>query len=134
VTVLDQHLYPGPLEQGYPTDAGLDLRIRTGSACGALETFSAPLGVAVSVPSGQFGMIVPRSSAARAGFLTPPVLIDPGYDGEVHAFLTCTRPHVYTRGEELVSLIIVAMPRHPGGLPRKQGQRGSNANGSSTKG
>ena len=108
VTILDEELYPGGLTTGYPDDAGIDLAVRVSSQqMHAYETYRAPLGVSVDVPKAHFGMIIPRSSTATSGIQVSPNVIDPGYTGEVHAWLTSSLPERYTRGKALVQLVII---------------------------
>ena len=45
------------------------------------------LKVQVDIPIGYMGLLLPRSSAAKAGISAIPVPIDPGYAGDLHAFL-----------------------------------------------
>ncbi|MEA2302156.1 MAG: dUTP pyrophosphatase [Solirubrobacteraceae bacterium] len=79
--------------RAYDGDAGLDLyacepvRLEPGARA------SVPTGVAVEIPPGQAGLVLPRSGlAARHGIalVNAPGLIDSGYRGEVRVLLLNT--------------------------------------------
>ncbi|MEA2356165.1 MAG: dUTP pyrophosphatase [Solirubrobacteraceae bacterium] len=79
--------------RAYDGDAGLDLyacepvRLEPGARA------SVPTGVAVEIPRGQAGLVLPRSGlAARHGIalVNAPGLIDSGYRGEVRVLLLNT--------------------------------------------
>lgn len=133
LTVLDEELYPSGITTGYSTDAAVDLAVaRASTQLHAHETYRAPLGVSVDVPEGHFGMIIPRSSTVTAGIQVSPNVIDPGYTGEVHAWLTAPETTRYTRGESLVQLVIIpCLPT--GAAPRKEVPRGEGTLASSDK-
>lgn len=99
--------------RAYPGDAGLDL-----VACE--EVVIEPggravvgTGLAVAVPAGHAGLVVPRSGiAARHGIsvVNGPGLIDPGYRGEVKVILLNTdraEPFRVEAGDRLAQLVIV---------------------------
>ena len=75
-----------------------------------------PTGVAVAIPEGHAGLVLPRSGlAARTGLTlaNAPGLIDAGYRGE----LTCAvvnldreRPVRISRGDRIAQLVIVPVP------------------------
>jgi dUTP pyrophosphatase len=72
-----------------------------------------PTGVAVAIPAGYAGLVVPRSGlAARHGLtcLNAPGLIDSGFRGEVKVILVNhDREHDYTvsRGDRVAQLVLV---------------------------
>ena len=72
-----------------------------------------PTGVAVAIPAGYAGLVVPRSGlAARHGLtcLNAPGLIDSGYRGELQVILVNHDPeHDYTvsRGDRVAQLVLV---------------------------
>jgi dUTP pyrophosphatase len=72
-----------------------------------------PTGVAVAIPAGYAGLVVPRSGlAARHGLtcLNAPGLIDSGFRGEVKVILINHDPeHDYTvrRGDRVAQLVLV---------------------------
>jgi deoxycytidine triphosphate deaminase len=135
VTVLDPDLYPEGLTQGYATDGCIDLRVRVTSIwLEAHKTYWASLGVAIDVPEGHVAFVLPRSSAAYEGLIVPTTVVDPGYEGEVHAPLTSAAPTRYSRGEAFVQLCVVPVVP-PGASPRKSSDRGTGSLASSdTKG
>ena len=102
--------------QAYEADAGLDL-----TACervvidpGARAVVGT--GLAVAIPPGYAGLVVPRSGlAARHGLgkVNAPGLIDPGYRGEVKVILLNTdrsEPFVVEPGMRIAQLVIVELP------------------------
>jgi dUTP pyrophosphatase len=95
-------------------DAGADLRARTGvtlSRGGGRAVV--PTGVAVAIPPGHAGLVLPRSGlAARHGVtcLNAPGLIDAGYRGEVMVVLVNHDPdrdYVVERGDRIAQLVLV---------------------------
>jgi dUTP pyrophosphatase len=72
-----------------------------------------PTGVAVAIPSGYAGLVLPRSGlAARHGLtcLNAPGLIDSGYRGEIQVVLVNHDPeHDYTvsRGDRVAQLVLI---------------------------
>jgi dUTP pyrophosphatase len=72
-----------------------------------------PTGIALALPSGSCGLVLPRSGLAlRHGItvLNAPGLIDPGYRGEVVAILLNTDPHEsfqIARGDRIAQLLVV---------------------------
>ena len=81
---------PSRAHQG---DAGLDLYACEAASIGPGERASIGTGLALEVPPGYAGLVLPRSGlAARHGIalVNSPGLIDPGYRGEVRALLLNT--------------------------------------------
>ena len=73
-------------EAQHPGDAGLDLRAAEGVTVKPGERAMVPTGVAVAIPDGHAGLVLPRSGLASKRGLTlanAPGLIDAGYRGEV---------------------------------------------------
>ena len=113
---LDPEL-PVP-EYAWPGDAGADLRARTDAilARGGGRAL-VPTGVAVAIPVGYAGLVLPRSGlAARHGItcLNAPGLIDSGYRGEIHVVLVNHDPdrdYVVGRGDRIAQLVVVAVER-----------------------
>lgn len=71
-------------------DAGLDLYAAEPARLGPGERASVGTGIAVAIPAGQAGLVVPRSGlAARHGIsvVNAPGLIDSGYRGELRVLL-----------------------------------------------
>jgi dUTP pyrophosphatase len=99
-------------ERTRPGDAGYDLR--------AVEPFSlppgaravVPTGVAVAIPEGAAGLVVPRSGlAAKHGLsvVNGPGLIDPTYRGEVKVVLVNlgAEPYEGEAGDRIAQLLLV---------------------------
>jgi dUTP pyrophosphatase len=77
-------------------DAGLDLHAAESVAIGPGERASVRTGVAVEIPPGHAGLVLPRSGlAARHGIalVNAPGLIDAGYRGEIRVLLLNTDRH-----------------------------------------
>jgi dUTP pyrophosphatase len=99
-----------------PGDAGADLMARTDAvlACGGGRAL-VPTGVAVAIPEGYAGLVLPRSGLAlRHGItcLNTPGLIDSGYRGELQVILINHDPaHDYAvrRGDRIAQLVIVGV-------------------------
>lgn len=74
-----------------------------------------PTGLAIAIPEGHAGLVLPRSGlAVRHGVtcLNAPGLIDAGFRGEVQVALVNTDPHEpYTvrRGDRIAQLVIIAI-------------------------
>ena len=73
-----------------PGDAGYDLRCVAGFSLWPGQRATVPTGVAIALPAGVAGLVVPRSGlAARHGLsvVNGPGLIDPNYRGEIRVVL-----------------------------------------------
>ena len=74
-----------------------------------------PTGVAVAIPEGHAGLVLPRSGLAlRHGVtvLNAPGLVDAGYRGELNVVLVNTDPaddYTVRRGDRIAQLVIVAV-------------------------
>jgi dUTP pyrophosphatase len=96
-------------------DAGLDLYALEGATLGPGERISLGTGIAVEIPPGRAGLVLPRSGlAARHGIalVNAPGLIDSGYRGEVRVLLLNTdrdRPCEIQRGDRIAQLVLVAV-------------------------
>ncbi len=79
--------------RAYPDDAGLDLRALEPVTLEPGQRASVRTGIAVEIPAGQAGLVLPRSGlAARHGIalVNAPGLIDAGYRGEIRVLLLNT--------------------------------------------
>ncbi len=100
----------------HPGDAGLDLRSATDLVVGPGERAMVPTGLAVAIPLGHAGLVLPRSGLASRKGLTlanAPGLIDAGYRGEVVCAvvnLDRAEPVKIASGERIAQLVIVALP------------------------
>ena len=94
-------------------DAGLDLRARQGVSLPPFARAAVPTGIAVAIPSGHGGFVLPRSGLARHHGVTlanSPGLIDAGYRGEVIVVLLNLDPiqtHVIHRGDRIAQLVVM---------------------------
>src|ERR1700722_10523959 len=117
-------------------DAGADLIARTDAVLPRRGGRAVvPTGVAVAIPAGYAGLVVPRSGlAARHGLtcLNAPGLIDSGFRGELKVILVNHDPeHDYTvsRGDRVAQLVLVKVEQaafelvDEGGL--EESQRGT---------
>jgi len=80
----------------YSGDAGLDLAACEGTTLGPGERATVPTGIAVEIPAGHAGFVLPRSGlAARHGIsvVNSPGLIDSGYRGEIRVVLLNSDRH-----------------------------------------
>jgi len=111
---LDPDL-PLPVQQ-HPDDAGYDLHARedvTLSPGGGRAVV--PTGLAVAIPSGHAGFVLPRSGLALKHGVTclnAPGLIDPLYRGELKVLLVNTDPeqeYTVRRGDRIAQLVIQAV-------------------------
>lgn len=76
-------------------DAGLDLYAVEPARLGPGERTSVPTGIAVAIPDGHAGLVLPRSGLARRHGITmpnAPGLIDAGYRGELQVLLMNADP------------------------------------------
>ena len=132
----DQAVVPA---RAYPGDAGVDL-----VACERLELPPGARGVvgtglAVAIPEGYGGFVLPRSGlAAKQGItvLNAPGLIDSGYRGEVMVILLNTDPSetfVAEPGMRIAQLVVQSVGEvaftEEGELPATE--RGAGGHGSS---
>jgi dUTP pyrophosphatase len=98
-------------------DAGLDLVARVDvELAPAGGRFVVPTGIAIAVPLGWGGFVLPRSGlAARHGVtvVNGPGLVDAGYRGEIMVPLINTDPlvaYVIKRGERIAQLLFLRVP------------------------
>lgn len=93
-------------------DAGLDLYACEAAHLGPGERWSVGTGVALEIPEGHAGLVLPRSGLARdhgISVVNSPGLIDAGYRGEVRVLLLNTDPAEVFRvevGERIAQLVI----------------------------
>jgi dUTP pyrophosphatase len=103
-------------EQAHPGDAGLDLRSTLDVEVAPGERALVPTGLAVAIPGGHAGLVLPRSGLASKVGLTlanAPGLIDAGYRGEVVCAVVNLDRSVsvrISRGDRIAQLVIVAVP------------------------
>lgn len=92
VKLKDEAVVPSRAHAG---DAGVDLYACEAAHLGPGERWSVGTGVAVEIPDGHAGLVLPRSGLARdhgIALVNSPGLIDAGYRGEVRVLLLNTDP------------------------------------------
>ena len=105
----DEALLPTRAHAG---DAGLDLYACEAAHIGPGERWSIGTGIAVEIPDGHAGLILPRSGLAREhgiSLVNSPGLIDSGYRGEVRVLLLNNDPAETFRvvaGDRIAQLLI----------------------------
>jgi dUTP pyrophosphatase len=94
-------------------DAGLDLHAGEPVTVGPGERVSIATGIAVEIPAGHAGLVLPRSGlAARHGItlVNAPGLVDAGYRGELRVLLLNTdRTEAFKieRGDRIAQLLVI---------------------------
>jgi dUTP diphosphatase len=94
-------------------DAGLDLHALEDSSLDPGQRASIPTGIAVEIPEGHAGLVLPRSGLAlRHGIalVNAPGLIDSGYRGELRVLLLNTdrsQPFRISAGDRIAQLLVV---------------------------
>jgi dUTP pyrophosphatase len=97
----------------HPGDAGCDLRARVDGSIRPGERLAVPTGVAVAIPDGWAGLVLPRSGLARRHGVTlvnTPGLIDAGYRGEIELLmvnLDPVTPFAFSAGDRVAQLVFV---------------------------
>lgn len=105
----DGAVLPSRAHQG---DAGLDLYACEAAHLGPGERWSVGTGVAVEIPEGHAGLVLPRSGLARKhgiALVNSPGLIDAGYRGEIRVLLLNTDPAETFKvepGDRIAQLVI----------------------------
>jgi dUTP pyrophosphatase len=93
-------------------DAGLDLCACEAAHIGPGERWSVGTGIALEIPDGHAGLVLPRSGLAKKhgiALVNAPGLIDSGYRGEVRVLLLNTDPAETFRvepGDRIAQLLI----------------------------
>jgi dUTP pyrophosphatase len=93
-------------------DAGLDLYACESAHIGPGERWGVGTGIAVEIPAGHAGLVLPRSGLAREhgiALVNAPGLIDAGYRGEVRVLLLNTDPAETFRvepGDRIAQLVL----------------------------
>ena len=101
--------------RAHADDAGLDLCALEGLTIGAGERAQVRTGIAVEIPPGHAGLVLPRSGlAARHGIsvVNAPGLIDAGYRGELQVLLLNTDRQAafeLAAGDRIAQLVVVAV-------------------------
>jgi dUTP pyrophosphatase len=101
--------------RAYEGDAGLDLYALDDGVLAPGERATVRTGIAVEIPEGQAGLVLPRSGLARRhgiSVVNAPGLIDAGYRGEVEVLLLNTdrsAPFSIAAGDRIAQLVIVTV-------------------------
>ncbi len=101
--------------RAYPGDAGLDLYALDPVTLQPGERAAIRTGIAVEIPDGQAGLVLPRSGLARRhgiSVVNAPGLIDAGYRGEVQVLLLNTdrsEPFGLAAGDRIAQLVLVSV-------------------------
>jgi dUTP pyrophosphatase len=96
-------------------DAAVDLQTRSEVSLLPGERAAIPTGIAVSIPAGFAGLVLPRSGHARrlgVGVVNGPGLIDSGYRGEISVILVNHGSDLVTfnPGDRIAQLMLVPVP------------------------
>jgi dUTP pyrophosphatase len=108
--LTDNALLPTRAHEG---DAGLDLYASEAAHIGPGERWGIGTGVAVEIPEGHAGLVLPRSGLARdhgISLVNAPGLIDSGYRGELRVLLLNNDPADIFRiavGDRIAQLVVV---------------------------
>lgn len=116
-----QRLTPGARlpTRAHEGDAGYDLYAVEAAELAPGERAAVPTGIAVEIPDGHAGLVVPRSgTAARHGIgvVNAPGLVDSGYRGEVRVLLLNTDRSATFRvcpGDRIAQLVLVRVATPP---------------------
>ncbi len=99
--------------RAHPGDAGLDLHALRETTLAPGERAAIPTGIAVEIPAGHAGLVLPRSGLAlRHGIalVNAPGLIDSGYRGELRVLLLNTdrrAPFQIAPGDRIAQLVVI---------------------------
>jgi dUTP pyrophosphatase len=110
-----RRLHPDAIvpRRAHPGDAGLDLHATESVLIAPGERASVGTGIAVAIPEGQAGLVLPRSGTAlRNGIalVNAPGLIDAGYRGELRVLLLNTdrtEPFPIAIGDRIAQLVLI---------------------------
>jgi dUTP pyrophosphatase len=113
IKVLDEGLpLPAYAHEG---DAGLDLRAAEDVSLAPGARAAVPTGIAIALPPGHAGFVLPRSGRALKeglGLANSPGLIDSGYRGEVKVVVVNLDPRStidIKRGDKIAQLVVQAV-------------------------
>lgn len=96
-----------PVKSHLP-DVGLDIFMPKEFWIRPLETITVGLELAVSIPEGFAGMLVPRSSITEKGLIIQTAVIDPDYTGEIHLIVTnCSNDVQCIRESQRICSLVV---------------------------
>jgi dUTP pyrophosphatase len=102
-----------PPARAHQGDAGYDLHSAESASLGPGERAAVGTGIAVAIPDGHAGLVLPRSGLALEhgiALVNAPGLIDAGYRGELRVLLLNTdREHAFEvePGDRIAQLVLV---------------------------
>ncbi len=102
-----------PPSRAHEGDAGYDLHAAESASLGPGERAAVGTGIAVAIPDGHAGLVLPRSGLALEhgiALVNAPGLIDAGYRGELRVLLLNTdRDHSFDvqPGARIAQLVLV---------------------------
>lgn len=96
-------------------DAAVDLQSRVDVTIEPGERVAVPTGIAVAIPDGYAGLVLPRSGHAKRhgiGVVNGPGLVDSGYRGEISVLLINHGESEvkFARGDRVAQLAVVPVP------------------------
>jgi dUTP pyrophosphatase len=100
----------------YADDAGLDLVAAERAVLPPGGRAAVPCGIAIELPPGHCGLVLPRSGLAERNgvtLLNAPGLVDAGYRGELRVILHNTdlsEPFTVEPGMRIAQLVVAALP------------------------
>ena len=104
-----------PPAAAHDGDAGLDLEARHSVVLAPGQRASVATGIAIAIPPGYAGLVLPRSGHARTrgiSLVNSPGLIDSGYRGEIEVLLI-NHGHeevTFQPGDRIAQLVIIEVP------------------------
>jgi dUTP pyrophosphatase len=112
-TILDPQV--GTPSKAHIGDAAVDLQTRIEVSLGPGERKAVPTGLAIALPEGHAGLVLPRSGHARRsgiGVVNGPGLIDSGYRGEIEVLLINHGDTAvdFVVGDRIAQLVVIAVP------------------------
>ncbi|MDH3190099.1 MAG: dUTP diphosphatase [Acidimicrobiia bacterium] len=96
-------------------DAAVDLHTRIDFDLKPGQRLTVPTGLAVAIPDGYAGLVMPRSGHARdhgIGVVNSPGVIDSGYRGEISVLLINYGDESvdFSRGDRIAQISVVPVP------------------------
>ena len=111
-------VFPSAIIPQYQSDkaAGMDLYARLGATIDPGEAMPVPTGVAIALPEGHVGLIVPRSGIVRRVGVTvanSPGIIDEDYRGEIVVLMRNhgVTPWHFAAEYRIAQLVVVPVAR-----------------------
>ena len=94
--------------RAYSNDVGADVYAAETVGIPSGHVKAVGLGFGVEIPNGYLGMIAPRSGLTIKGIICQIPMIDPGYEGEIHAIVMNFTDHEITveEGDRIGQLVM----------------------------